>query len=87
MLWDEAGAHVSGLELRVAGKTQQKVDVGVESNDLKTGGNVVNANADVQLVQPPRLRLTLYWRKQYRSFFRAAGRSSPHTTSLAIIGS
>ncbi len=31
--------------------------------------------------------LTLYCRRQYRSLFRAAERSSPQTTSLAIIGS
>lgn len=37
VLGDEAGGHVSGLELRVARKTQQKVNVGVQPHDLKTG--------------------------------------------------
>lgn len=35
MLRDEAGAHVPGLECRVARQTQQEVDVGVQSDDLR----------------------------------------------------
>lgn len=36
MLRDEAGGHVSSLKLRVARKTQQKVNVGVQSYNLRT---------------------------------------------------
>lgn len=38
VLRDEAGAHVPGLELRVARETQQEVDVGVQSHDLRVVG-------------------------------------------------
>lgn len=37
VLRDEAGGHVSRLELRVARKTQQKVNVGVQAYDLQPG--------------------------------------------------
>lgn len=37
VLRDEAGGHVSGLELWVARKTQQKVNVGVQAYDLQPG--------------------------------------------------
>lgn len=36
VLRDEAGRHVSSLKLRVAGKSQQKVNVSVQSHDLRT---------------------------------------------------
>lgn len=37
VLRDEAGGHVSSLELRVARKAQQKVNVGVQAYDLQPG--------------------------------------------------
>lgn len=66
MLWDEAGAHVSSLELRVARKTQQKVNVRVQSHDLKTGEKTPTSPTGcsglaviIQVVKT-RLCLTLY---------------------------
>ncbi len=51
MLRDEAGGHVSSLELRVARKTQQKVNVSVQSHDLRTeaaGQKVKTQNDELQ---------------------------------------
>lgn len=71
MLWDEAGAHVSGLERRVARETQQKVNVSVQAHDLQTGGARPRSPeaTGVRPYHPGRaqrveLGLTLYWRKQ-----------------------
>lgn len=49
MLRDEAGAHVAGLELRVAGETQQEVDVGVQSHDLRVVGQQDEERAAVSV--------------------------------------
>lgn len=102
VLRDEAGGHVSGLKLWVARQTQQEFDVSVQSHDLKAERRQRKCRRRITnyrhccmyllynlkvTVRAHFVRLTLYCRKQYRSFFKAADRSSAHTTSLAIIGS
>lgn len=93
MLRDKTGAHIPSLKLWMVGEAEKKVYVCVQSYDLprKEQKNELSAEATFiccrHVYRIISNCLTLYCRKQYRSFFKAAERSSPHTTSLAIIGS